>query len=173
MQVFYLYSKAVFPPLPLSFVSNPSPAGGRHFSELSSVGVTEEKSAVDLCCVSDSGRGSGAAAGLSGRSALCSLQTGRADIQKQGTGWRTNAFHLLHSPPPLPLELSLLLLIPRLPSTPSPAPFFFFTSIWTFQNDNNNLTPFFNPYSHVFPLFSSHITSPFESVFCKILKVYL
>lgn len=62
--------------LPLSRLHHfhfPSPAGSRLFPELSSVGHTEEKSAVGICCVSDSGRGSGAVARLSGRSALCSL----------------------------------------------------------------------------------------------------
>lgn len=91
-------------------LSNPSPAGGRLFHELSSVRDTEEESAVGFCCVSDSGRGSGAVAGHPGRSALCPLQTGRADIQKQGT----NAFHLLQSPPPS-LEMSLLYLIALYP----------------------------------------------------------
>lgn len=75
------------------FVSNPSLAVGRLYSEPSSVRDIEEESAVDFCCVCDSGWGWGAAAGLSGRSALCSLQTWRAEIQKQGTGRRT--FHLL------------------------------------------------------------------------------
>lgn len=85
---------------------NPSPAGDGLFPELSSIGDTEEESALDFGCVSDSGRGSGAVAGHSVRSALCSLQTGRAVIQKQGT----HAFHILQSPPPS-LEMSLLYLI--------------------------------------------------------------
>lgn len=117
-------------------LSNPSPADVRLFPELSSVGDTEEESAVGFCCVSDSGRGSGAVAGHPGRSALCPLQTGRADIQKQGT----NAFHPLQSPPPPPpsLEMSLLYLIALYLPPPTPffcsfllltLPFFFFFSL--------------------------------------------
>lgn len=117
-------------------LSNPSPADVRLFPELSSVGDTEEESAVGFCCVSDSGRGSGAVAGHPGRSALCPLQTGRADIQKQGT----NAFHPLQSPPPPPpsLEMSLLYLIALYPHPPTPffcsfllltLPFFFLFSL--------------------------------------------
>lgn len=99
-------------------------------SEPPSVRVTEEESAVDFCCVSDSGRGSGAAAGHPGWSALCSLQTGRAAVQKQGTGGRM--LFISSSPTPLPLQSSLLFLSPLNVSffsyhflclTPPPSPF--------------------------------------------------
>lgn len=86
-----LFKKEFLPSSPFSpsLLSNPSPAVGRLFLERSSVRDTENESD---CCVSDSGQGSGIATGHSGRSALCSLQTGRAE-EKKAKYWMEDVFH--------------------------------------------------------------------------------
>lgn len=68
-----------------------STSGWRLFPQRPPVRDDGEESDLEFGGVRHSGGGSGAVPGLSGRSTLCVLQTGRADIQKQGT----HVFHLL------------------------------------------------------------------------------
>lgn len=83
-------SRVVFVIVSCLFVKCSAP-GWRLYPQRPSVRRPEEEPDLEFCRVCHSCGGSGPGLGLSGRSSLCLLQTGRADIQEQGS----HGFHML------------------------------------------------------------------------------